>query len=395
MIQARKKAPRQIKSSTLHPVGLFPSRTSRRPGRRGPPFDSSLVDCTYVHTYIPRRAAHLYRPRAITSRDGGESSLAPHDSPSSPPPFRGAAGFHRRLAGIRLWSRDISQPIRPLFISLASVDKGSLLATSPRPTKQKKKHRPIKPGSYGLTELRYTDISKPAEGPDGHARHLTSSSTLYRNHHPLPTFHHPQARARHGTVRLPAHVRALVLPDAPQHTALLRLAPFSDSSSLARHRRTHTGKRPYRCPFADCQKTFTRRTTLTRHRMSHRGTIEEAAAATAAALAANRANKAKVVVGQTRSEGDQLSTQGSPLTTPSPAQRPMSLSPGMDMSGSLVRHAADFNFNAPLPAHMRMTPSPALSSHGGYNTTMGQMYYGAAAQLRRPPGTDAGLVHIA
>ena len=61
--------------------------------------------------------------------------------------------------------------------------------------------------------------------------------------------------------------------------------PFSDSSSLARHRRIHSGKRPYKCPFADCQKTFTRRTTLTRHQNHHKGTVEEAAVATAAALA--------------------------------------------------------------------------------------------------------------
>lgn len=44
---------------------------------------------------------------------------------------------------------------------------------------------------------------------------------------------------------------------------------FSDSSSLARHRRVHTGKRPYICKFPGCNKTFTRRTTLTRHFSSH------------------------------------------------------------------------------------------------------------------------------
>ncbi|KAK6344172.1 hypothetical protein TWF696_007814 [Orbilia brochopaga] len=64
--------------------------------------------------------------------------------------------------------------------------------------------------------------------------------------------------------------------------------PFSDSSSLARHRRIHSGKRPYKCPYADCQKTFTRRTTLTRHQNHHTGTISEAEAATAAALASRR-----------------------------------------------------------------------------------------------------------
>ncbi|KAK9254778.1 hypothetical protein V1507DRAFT_454397 [Lipomyces tetrasporus] len=44
---------------------------------------------------------------------------------------------------------------------------------------------------------------------------------------------------------------------------------FSDSSSLARHRRVHTGKRPYMCKQPGCAKTFTRRTTLTRHLNTH------------------------------------------------------------------------------------------------------------------------------
>lgn len=44
---------------------------------------------------------------------------------------------------------------------------------------------------------------------------------------------------------------------------------FSDSSSLARHRRTHTGRRPYVCTVPSCGKMFTRRTTLNRHVRSH------------------------------------------------------------------------------------------------------------------------------
>ncbi|SAM01717.1 hypothetical protein [Absidia glauca] len=40
---------------------------------------------------------------------------------------------------------------------------------------------------------------------------------------------------------------------------------FSDSSSLARHRRIHTGKRPYQCRIVGCNKRFARKTVLTTH----------------------------------------------------------------------------------------------------------------------------------
>ncbi|OAQ73864.1 C2H2 finger domain-containing protein [Pochonia chlamydosporia 170] len=239
---------------------------------------------------------------------------------------------------------------------------------------------------------------------------------------------------------------------------------FSDSSSLARHRRTHTGNRPYKCPYADCQKTFTRRTTLTRHQNHHSGTIEEAAAATAAALAASKAQKSS----RSRSDGDHLSSHGSPLTTPSPGQRTMSMSPSMDMAAAagVSRHPGDFQYiqqNGSLPPHLRVgspnstsstgyssagmrptshptsygpppTLEPSVEQHqtgssggsphmssvswqspshvpspsqgaGSYvypepdtyqqNAAMGQMYYGASTQMRRPQSTEPGLVHMA
>ncbi|KAL7817630.1 hypothetical protein V8C44DRAFT_355761 [Trichoderma aethiopicum] len=145
--------------------------------------------------------------------------------------------------------------------------------------------------------------------------------------------------------------------------------PFSDSSSLARHRRTHSGKRPYKCPYADCQKTFTRRTTLTRHQNHHTGTIEEAAAATAAALAATRVKNGS----QARSDaGDHMSSHGSPLTTPSPSQHGM-MSPALDLSGSngIPRHAADFQYitqSGTLPPHLRVGSPASTTSAASYNT---------------------------
>ncbi|KAJ6781392.1 hypothetical protein PWT90_09668 [Aphanocladium album] len=137
---------------------------------------------------------------------------------------------------------------------------------------------------------------------------------------------------------------------------------FGDSSSLARHRRTHSGQRPYVCPFADCQKTFTRKTTLTRHKSNHIGTVEQSAVARAAALASKN-------LVQTRSDGDHLSSHGSPLTTPSPAQRAMSMSPGMDLTGGMNRHPAEFQYlqqGGPLPAHLRVG-SPTSTSSGYSN----------------------------
>lgn len=180
--------------------------------------------------------------------------------------------------------------------------------------------------------------------------------------------------------------------------------PFSDSSSLARHRRTHSGKRPYKCPYADCQKTFTRRTTLTRHQNHHSGTIEEAAAATAAALAASKSKG----MTQARSDSDHMSNHGSPMTTPSPAQRTMSMSPSVDLSGNNIpRHAGDFQYlpqNGSLPVHLRVG-SPVSTSSGGYNSirpTSHPTGYGppptlepSLEQHQGGPGSAGGSPHMA
>ncbi|KAL6717542.1 hypothetical protein ACLMJK_005457 [Lecanora helva] len=169
------------------------------------------------------------------------------------------------------------------------------------------------------------------------------------------------------------------------------IAPFSDSSSLARHRRIHSGKRPYKCPFADCQKTFTRRTTLTRHQNHHTGTVEEAAAATAAALA-TRTPGARDRTGSDGSNYTEAASIASATTrTPSPGERHDSLSPNTDVPQMpfLNRQSGHMNyaphneplppFNDSLPPHLRAglqqpsprsspsASSPSLSAFGGSN----------------------------
>lgn len=142
--------------------------------------------------------------------------------------------------------------------------------------------------------------------------------------------------------------------------------PFSDSSSLARHRRIHSGKRPYKCPYADCQKTFTRRTTLTRHQNHHTGTISEAAAATAAALAARptlpkpgRPPRSPSARPLGRPPND--SQPSSAHSTPSPSQRTASLSPSTELPPpfSTHRQATEYNMYRGNSNNMSVTSHPA------------------------------------
>ncbi|KAK0708226.1 hypothetical protein B0H67DRAFT_603254 [Lasiosphaeris hirsuta] len=176
--------------------------------------------------------------------------------------------------------------------------------------------------------------------------------------------------------------------------------PFSDSSSLARHRRIHSGKRPYKCPYADCQKTFTRRTTLTRHQNLHTGTVEEAARATAEALARGATARTKP-----RSESEHASNHGSPLTTPSPANRTMSMSPSVELAG--MNNMQYLTTNTSIPPHLRgdvHVGSPASTTSSGYNTGMRPTShpsgYGPPTTLepsiehQQGPGSANGSPHI-
>ncbi|RFU23587.1 hypothetical protein B7463_g12750, partial [Scytalidium lignicola] len=169
--------------------------------------------------------------------------------------------------------------------------------------------------------------------------------------------------------------------------------PFSDSSSLARHRRIHSGKRPYKCPYADCQKTFTRRTTLTRHQNHHTGTVEEAAMATAAALA-NRVGGNRN--GRARSDGEQYSTNGSPMSTPSPG-RHLSASPNSEPAPmSAQRHMGEYQYmnHSPLPGHLRgeylshQQPPTTAPYSNVMRPTSHPTGYGPPPPLEPPTHTD-------
>jgi hypothetical protein len=188
------------------------------------------------------------------------------------------------------------------------------------------------------------------------------------------------------------------------------IQPFSDSSSLARHRRIHSGKRPYKCPYADCQKTFTRRTTLTRHQNHHTGTVEEAAAATAAALATRGGGSSRG--GRQRSDGEQYSNNGSPMSTPSPGQRNLSASPNSELApmNSMQRHPAEYSYmnNSPLPGHLRgeyqvqHQPPPTTAGYSnGMRPTSHPTGYGPPSILEPPanmeqrqPGSVSGSPHM-
>lgn len=158
----------------------------------------------------------------------------------------------------------------------------------------------------------------------------------------------------------------------------------------------------------DCQKTFTRRTTLTRHQNHHTGTVEDAARATAEALARGAGNVARAQSARpARSEGEQVSNHGSPMSTPSPAQRTMSMSPSAEMAGGNGMQHQQYMTNSSMPVHLRSNlqhaGSPTSTTSSGYNPgarpTSHPTGYGPPTTLepsveQQGPGSAGGSPHM-
>lgn len=142
---------------------------------------------------------------------------------------------------------------------------------------------------------------------------------------------------------------------------------------------------------------------MTRHQNHHTGTLEDAAKATAEALARG-ATLAAAARGKTRSDGEQGSTQGSPVSTPSPAQR-MSMSPAAEMAN--INNMAYGMTNSSLPVHLRgdvHVGSPASTTSTGYTSNMRPTShptgYGPPQTLepsiehQQGPGSAGGSPHL-
>ncbi|CUS21467.1 LAQU0S03e03268g1_1 [Lachancea quebecensis] len=132
---------------------------------------------------------------------------------------------------------------------------------------------PARSDSFDLTQLLYSHSDAASRLPwslvDGQKRNKSTNDVMSR-------------RFSHGRVRRPS----LAAPDAgktlsedARAVSKLKLQPrytctscgkcFNRPSSLATHYNTHTGDKPFTCPFENCDKQFNARSNMTRHYKLH------------------------------------------------------------------------------------------------------------------------------
>lgn len=152
---------------------------------------------------------------------------------------------------------------------------------------------------------------------------------------------------------------------------------------------------------------------MTRHQNHHTGTVEEAAAATAAALATRGGGSQRG--GRSRSDGEQYSNNGSPMSTPSPGHRHLSASPNSDLAPmNQMRHPGEYQpylNSSSLPGHLRpdfqiqnQPPPTSAAYSNGMRPTSHPTGYGPPSILEPPananmeprqqPGSVTGSPHM-
>jgi hypothetical protein len=143
---------------------------------------------------------------------------------------------------------------------------------------------------------------------------------------------------------------------------------------------------------------------LTRHQNHHVGTVEDSARARAEALAQGATAAAAAAKNKAQSGSEQASNHESPLTTPSPGQGPISMSPGAELASI---NSMQY-LNNSIPHHLRgdvHVPSPSPTVASGYNNGMRPTSHPTAyappqtlepsiEQSQQGPGSAAGSPHI-